>query len=93
VAVNQLVVKSLIASYQKEELEAARLQATADFLSGIQITQVNFEGGGATGRPISGDPAHVLEHVQAALDQIEDENLASQPSSSYFDLSKRQFGT
>jgi hypothetical protein len=35
----------------------------------------------------------VLEHIQAALDQMEDETLSAQPSSAFMDLSKRPFGT
>jgi hypothetical protein len=93
VAVNQLVVKSLKETYTRAELVAARTTATADVLAGVQITQVNFEGGGASGRPISGDPTFVLEHVQSAIDQIDDDTLAAQPSSSYFDLSRRTWGT
>lgn len=92
-AVNQLVVKALRLTYTEAQLEEARGAAAADVLAGVQITQVTFEGGGATGRPISGDPSYVLEHVQAALDQLADVNLAAQPSSSTFDLSKRSWGT
>jgi len=93
VAVNTLVVKALKATYTFEQLTTARATALADMLAGVQITQVTFEGGGASGRPISGDPAYLLEHLQSALDQIEDSTLADQPSCAYFDLSKRQFGT
>ncbi len=92
-AVNSVVVKALVATYSAAQLESARATAAADMLAGVQITQVTFEGGGASGRPISGDPAFVLEHIQAALDQIEDESLSAQPSSAFMDLSKRPFGT
>lgn len=92
-AVNQLVVKSLKETYTSAQLVAARTQAAADILAGVQITQVSFEGGGASGRPISGDPAYVIEHIQSAIDQMDDPELSSQPTSAYFDLSKRQFGT
>lgn len=92
-AVNQYVVKALKETYTKAQLEEARATAAADILAGVQITQVTFEGGGATGRPISGDPAYVIEHVQAAIDQLADENLEAQPSCASFDLSKRPFGT
>lgn len=92
-AANSVVVKALIATYTQVQLEAARATAAADLLAGVQITQVTFEGGGASGRPISGDPAYVLEHIQAALDQMEDETLSAQPSSAFMDLSKRPFGT
>lgn len=92
-AVNQLVVKALKETYTRVQLEDARAQATADILAGVQVTQVSFEGGGATGRPISGDPSFVLEHIQSALDQLDDDDLAAQPSCAFFDLSKRQFGT
>jgi hypothetical protein len=93
VAANSVVVKALLATYTQTQLETARATAAADLLAGVQITQVTFEGGGASGRPISGDPAYVLEHIQAALDQIEDESLAAQPTSAFMDLSKRPFGT
>jgi hypothetical protein len=93
VAVNSVVVKALVATYSQAQLESARATAAADMLAGVQITQVTFEGGGASGRPISGDPAYVLEHIQAALDQIEDETLSAQPSCAFVDLSKRPFGT
>lgn len=93
VAANPVVVKALIATYSQAQLETARSTAAADLLAVVQITQVTFEGGGASGRPISGDPAYVLEHLQAALDQIEDESLSAQPSSAFMDLSKRPFGT
>lgn len=92
-AANSVVVKALVATYSQAQLEAARATAAADLLAGVQITQVTFEGGGASGRPISGDPAYVLEHIQAALDQIEDESLPTQPTCAFMDLSKRPFGT
>jgi hypothetical protein len=93
VAVNQLVVKALKETYTSAQLEEARMAAAADVLAGVQVTQVSFEGGGATGRPISGDPAWVLEHIQTAIDQLADGDLSAQPSCAFFDLSKRQFGT
>jgi hypothetical protein len=93
VAVNTLVVKALRETYTQEQLETARASAAADVLAGVQVTQVTFEGGGASGRPISGDPAFVLEHIQSALDQMADDTLAAQPSCAFFDLSKRPFGT
>jgi hypothetical protein len=93
VAVNQLVVKALTQTYTRAQLETARATAAADVLAGVQVTQVNFEGGGASGRPISGDPSYVLEHIQSAIDQMDDATLAAQPSCAYFDLSKRTFGT
>lgn len=92
-AVNTLVVKALTQTYTQAQLEEARAAAAADILAGVQVTQVTFEGGGASGRPISGDPAFVLEHVQAAIDQLEDTDLSGQPACAFFDLSKRQFGT
>lgn len=92
-AVNQLVVKALKETYSRDQLEAARSTAVADVLSGVQITQVTFEGGNASGRPITGDPSFILEHIQSAIDQMDDETLAAQPSCSSFDLSKRPFGT
>ena len=92
-AVNQLVVKALTQTYTRAQLETARGTAAADVLAGVQVTQVNFEGGGASGRPISGDPSYVLEHIQSAIDQMDDATLAAQPSCAYFDLSKRTFGT
>lgn len=92
-AVNQLVVKALKETYSQAELEAARSAALADILAGVQVTQVTFEGGSASGRPISGDPSFVLEHVQSALDQLEDATLSAQPSCAFVDLSKRPFGT
>lgn len=92
-AANPVVVKALVATYTQAQLEEARATAAADLLAGVQITQVNFEGGGASGRPISGDPAYVLEHIQAALDQIDDTTLSAQPTSAFMDLSKRPFGT
>jgi hypothetical protein len=93
VAVNTIVVKALKETYTRAQLEEARAAAMADILAGVQITQVTFEGGGATGRPISGDPAWLIEHLQSALDQITDPDLSAQPTSAFFDLSKRQFGT
>ena len=92
-AVNQLVVKALKETYQRAQLEAARSAAATDILAGVQVTQVNFEGGSASGRPISGDPTFVLEHVQAALEQMADTTLVLQPSCAFVDLSKRTFGT
>lgn len=92
-AVNALVVKSLTLTYTRTQLETARATAAADILSGVQVTQVNFEGGGASGRPISGDPAYVLEHIQSALDTLDDPDLPGRPSSAFIDLSRRTFGT
>jgi hypothetical protein len=93
VAVNTLVVKAYTQAYTRAQLEEARAAALADISAGVQITQVTFEGGGASGRPISGDPAWLLEHLQTALDQLDDDTLAAQPSSAFFDLSKRPWGT
>jgi hypothetical protein len=92
-AVNQTVVKAMLATYTRASLEAARATALADILAGVQITQVTFEGGGASGRQVSADPNYLVEHIQAALDQLDDADLAARPSSAYIDLSKRIFGT
>ena len=92
-AVNTLVVKSLTQTYSLAELQSARATAAADVLAGVQITQVTFEGGGASGRPISGDPSWVLEHIQSAIDLMEDPSIATVPTSSSIDLSKRPWGT
>jgi hypothetical protein len=92
-AVNQTVVRAMISSYTRASLEAARTAALDDILAGVQITQVTFEGGGASGRQVSADPNYIVEHVQAALDQLDDTDLASRPASAYVDLSKRTFGT
>lgn len=92
-AFNQSVVKALKATYTQAQLETARATAAADVLAGVQVTQVTFEGGGASGRPISGDPGWVLEHIQEALDQLDDPNRETTPNSTSFDLSKRTFGT
>jgi len=92
-AVNQTTVTAMIAAYSREALEAARVTALADLLSGVLITQVSFEGGGASGQRISNSPSYLVEHIQAALDQIDDAELASRPNAAFVDLSKRYFGT
>ena len=92
-AVNQTTVRAMRETYTRESLQAARAAALADVLAGVQITQVTFEGGGASGQQVSRDPNYLIEHIQAALDQMDDEDLASRPNAAFVDLSKRNFGT
>lgn len=92
-AVNQSVVKAMKESYTLASLQAARETALADLMSGVAITSVTFEGGGASGKQVSADPNYLVEHIQAAIDQIADSDLAARPTSAYVDLSTRNFGT
>lgn len=91
--VNQSVINAYKSRYTQAQLETALDAALADHASGIVVTQVTFEGGGSSGRPITGDPSYLIEHLQTALEQIADPDKVNQPNSTSFDLSKRAFGT
>lgn len=92
-AANQSVVDAYVRIYSEEQITTALTQALADHAAGVQITQVSFEGGNASGRPISGDPSYLVEILETALKQIDDTTLKNQPQSGFMDLSKRSFGT
>lgn len=93
VAVNQTVVRAYLQRYTRTQIETALDSALADHASGVAVTNVTFEGGGASGQRISGDPGYLVEHLQAALDQLDDPESANRPMSTSFDLSKRTWGT
>jgi hypothetical protein len=93
VAANPIVVRSLRETYTRAQLLGAREKASEDLLAGVQITQIALEGANASGRPISGDPSYVLEHIQAAIDLHDDPDHMHRPNSASFDLSKRPWGT
>jgi len=92
-AVNQSVVDAYVRLYTTEQLEAALQQALSDFTSGVQITQVTFEGGGASGQSIQGSPGMLIEHLEEALKQKADTDRSTRAPGSFFDLSKRPYGT
>lgn len=92
-AVNQSVVDAYIRIYTSEQLETALSQALSDFTSGVQITQVSFEGGNASGQRISGSPTMLIEHLEEALKQITTTTRAGAADSAFIDLSKRTWGT
>ncbi len=91
--INWELADSYTLIYSRTELLATLAQTLSDISSGVQITQVNFEGGGASGRAISGKPDYVHNHVKAALRLLDDPNLRDRPSSAFMDLSRRTFGT
>ncbi len=92
--INLNIVKALRLTYPTvEALEALRVTAAADLLAGVQITNITFEGGGASGRPIAQEPGYLLEHIQAAIDEITDDTLINRPQSASMDLSRRSWGT
>lgn len=91
--VNQSVVAAYKSRYTLAQLQTALDAALADHASGVQVTQVTYEGGGASGQRISGDPGYLIEHLQAAIEQLEDADNTNRPTSTVFDLSRRQFGT
>lgn len=91
--VNQSVVRAYLQRYTRAQIETALDSALADHASGVAVTNVTFEGGGASGQRISGDPGYLIEHLQAAIDQLDDPDAASRPSSTSIDLSRRAWGT
>lgn len=91
--INWELADSYTLIYSRAELLVALAQAVNDINSNVQITQVNFEGGGASGRAISGKPDYVHNHVKAAIRMLDDPHLPNRPSSAFMDLSNRQFGT
>jgi len=88
-AVNWSVVKAFRESHTIEQLIAKRNLAVEEVMSGVTVTQVTFEGGGASGQPMQAPPAYVLEHLQAAVDG----DSPSAARSSFMDLSGRPFST
>ena len=91
-AVNATVVKALKATYTREQLVTKRAEAAAEVFAGVQVTQVTFEGGGASGRPTL-TPQEVLELIQAVIDAYDDEGAETRPNSAFVDLSQRAWGT
>lgn len=93
VAVNQTVIRAYVQRYTRAQIETALDSALADHAAGVAVTNVTFEGGGASGQRISGDPGYLIEHLQAALDYLDDPASANRPQSTSFDLSRRAWGT
>lgn len=92
-AVNQTVVRAYLTRYTRTQIETALDSALADHASGIAVTNVTFEGGGASGQRITGDPGYLIEILQSCIDQLDDPASANRPASTSFDLSKRPWGT
>lgn len=92
-AVNQAVVDAYIRLYSEAQLETALQQALGDFASGVTITQVTFEGGGASGQKLEGNPTMLIETLEEALKQIADAERKARPNSTFMDLSQRPYGT
>ena len=92
-AINQTVVNAFKRVYMREQLETALTTASADLISGVQITRITFEGGGADGRPISGAPDYIVEHLEVAIAQLDEPSITSRPNSAFMDLSRRPWGT
>jgi hypothetical protein len=91
--IDQEIVEAFILVYSREQLNCALAQAAADLLSGVELTNISFEGGAASGRPISNSPGWLVKHLKAAIGQIDDPGRAGRATSSSFDLSKRPFST
>ncbi len=91
-AVNATVVRALKLIYTQQQLEAKRAEVAAEVMAGVQVTQVTFEGGGASGQR-SMTPQELLELIQTVIDWHENADLAGQPNSAFVDLSQRAWGT
>ena len=92
-AANISVVKAYASRYSETQLNTALDKALDDHSSGVQMTQVTFEGGGANARPISGNPDYLIELLQAAIEYLADPTIYDTPPGAAFDLSKRPFST
>jgi hypothetical protein len=91
-AVNATVVRLIKETYTRAELVTKRAAIAAEILAGVQVSQVTFEGGGASGRPTM-TPAEIGEIIQAAIDLHDDEDSLAKPRSASIDLSQRCWGT
>lgn len=88
-ALNWTVVQAFRDCYTPTQLADMRKDALAEIVAGVTVTQVTFEGGGASGTPNGRSPDWLLEHVQAALGT----DTAGSAAGSFMDLSKRPFST
>lgn len=92
-AVSPLAIRAIKNTYSLPVLEGKREELAAEYLSGVTITQVTFEGGGASGQKSNQSPTDLLEIVEAAINLWNDPCYFDRPTASTIDLSYRRFGT
>lgn len=69
------IIQAFAELYTVEELDAFLRDALADLAAGVQVTSVQLEGGGGSGRKIDMDPERMVsilrraKQVRAANDQ------------------------
>lgn len=91
-AVSRTVIAAYKRCYSKSQLEEALRIALHDRATGVMMTQVNFQDGGGSGVPITGDPNEVIEILEIALQEMESGTAdGMQPLTSCINFSTRRF--
>lgn len=72
-ALSRHVIAAYKRIYTKDQLTAALTQALNDRAAGVVVTQVNFQEGGGSGQMIQGDPNEIIEILEIALAELDNE--------------------
>lgn len=78
-AVSETVIRAYLRIYDEAQLTEALAQALSDRTAGVLVTQVNFQDGGGSGHPISGDPNEVIEILELCLQRLDDDTIKGPP--------------
>ncbi|MEO5712173.1 MAG: hypothetical protein ABIT37_01685 [Luteolibacter sp.] len=93
-AVSETVIAAYIRCYNPAQLLAALNQALADRTAGVLVTQVNFQDGGGSGVPITGDPNELIEILEICLQRTDNPEATGQkPISSVMNFNSRRSET
>lgn len=80
-AVNQAMVDAAIRHLSRAQVMELERQALTDSFSGVEVTNVNLEGGSASGTSIRMKPVEALEFTDAVLRQMDDPTRAGRADS------------
>lgn len=92
-AVSRTVIAAYKRCYTQAELKTALMVALNDRAAGVLVTQVNFQDGGGSGTPISGDPNEIIEIMELCLQELESGEAAHKPLSTAINFNLRRSET
>lgn len=75
---SQTVINAYLRRYSQAQIEAALDKALANLASGVVVTSMNFEGGGASGQ-IAGSTEALIEILEECLAVLDADGDAAKP--------------
>jgi hypothetical protein len=93
VAVSRTVIAAYKRCYSRSQLEDALRIALNDRAAGVMVTQINFQDGGGSGVPITGDPNEIIEILELTLQEIESGTESRPPLAAGINFATRRTET